>query len=112
MQFFPENWRTQARYVRFIKSICAVFSFNMYTRVDRQSRTCKKKNNTTHFYSLMGIQERLQWFFLIKHFAFLCHGHDKMVKIAIVTFFYSFFCHILRSHLPVKNATTHPTIYY
>ena len=36
----------------------------MYIRVDRQSRTCKKKNNTTRFYSLMGIQERLQWFFL------------------------------------------------
>ena len=39
----------------------------------------------------MGIQERLQWFFFIKHFAFLCHGHDKMVKIATVTFFYNFF---------------------
>ena len=35
----------------------------LYIRVDRHSRTCKKKNNTTHFCSLRGSQERLQQFF-------------------------------------------------
>ena len=30
------------------------------SRVDHQSRTCKKKNSTSHFYSLRGTQERLQ----------------------------------------------------
>ena len=39
----------------------------------------------------MGIQERLQWFFFIKHFAFLCHGHDKMVKNRDSDIFYNFF---------------------
>ena len=67
-------------YENFVFVRCEI-GLRMNNRVDRQSRTCKKKNNTTHFYSLMGIQERLQWFFLIKHFAFLCHGHVKMVKI-------------------------------
>ena len=58
-----------------VKTICKPCELHkLYSRVDRQSSTCEEKNNTTHFYSLMGTQERLQYFFLLKHFAFFCHG--------------------------------------
>ena len=46
----------------------------VYIRVDGQSRTCEKQISTSHFWSLMGIQEMLQYFLCSKtlpsvHFA-------------------------------------------